>query len=707
MERAVLMIGTLQDITEQKYAGEEARLLQAITMAITEAEDFHSALDFVLRTVCQSAGWIYGEAWIPSPDGKYLEYSAAWHKNTTELEKIKEESKKIIFPLGSGLPGRVWSTKEPEWRQDAIADKDSPHRASLTVDSNLKTAVGIPVTANNVVVAVCIFFMQGQQQEDKRLVNLISSVAARVGTAIRRKQVEESLHENEKRLQSFLDNAPALVYIKDILGRYIFVNKQFERMLHKKKEEIQGKTDYDLFPREIADSFSINDRKVLESKTAAEFDEVLLHNDEPHTYLSVKFPLFDSTGAMYAICDTSTDVTRRKHTEEEKIKVREQLYHIQRMEYIGKFAGSIAHDFNNILSAIIGYAEMLQNKMKKNHPLRNYVQKILESADRAAKLTQNLLTLSRKQISNPKPINLNTIIQWIENTLLRLIPRERIQLKIVFIDKHCTVMADYGQIEQVLVNLVTNARDAMPDGGILTICTEIVELDQTFIREYGYGKAGKYVCMIVSDTGTGMDEETKKMIFEPFFTTKKKGTGLGLAVVYGIIKQHGGYIQVKSAPGEGTTFKIYLPLIRHKEKEKEGIFTNVSIPKAGTETILLVEDETDVREIIKAILNDSGYRVIDAIDGEDALHKFLNNQHDIHLLILDVMMPKKNGKELYDEIKKMKSDIKTLFMSGYSQDVITNTMVLEEKLHFIPKPLSTDVMLTRIREILDTPVTPP
>ncbi|KAA0246999.1 MAG: response regulator, partial [Candidatus Jettenia sp.] len=416
--------------------------------------------------------------------------------------------------------------------------------------------------------------------------------------------------------------------------------------------------------------------------------------------------IFDSAGKAIQMNGTNQDITEYKQAEEEKAKLREQLYHAQKLESVGKLVGCIAHDFNNILSAIIGYVELLQNKMKKydssvDDSSKNYIERILAIAEKAIHLTQNLLIFSRKEINNPRPVHVNTIIKRAESLLSNLIC-ENIKLNTVLTDKNYTIMADSGQIEQILMNLATNARDAMPDGGILTIRTEIVTLDNAFIQNYGYGEIGKYVLVSISDTGMGMDEETQKMIFEPFFTTKKhgKGTGLGLAIVYGIVTQHQGYIQVDSARGKGTTFKIYLPII--ESDVEEIIPQDLPAPVKGIETILLAEDNIEIRKIIKMVFRGSGYKVIDAVNGEEAVDKFMKNKDDIRLLVFDVMMPKKNGKEAYDEIKKIMPGIKALFMSGYPKDGVSNKIILEESLPFISKPVSPTGLLKKVREVLDT-----
>jgi nitrogen-specific signal transduction histidine kinase len=382
-------------------------------------------------------------------------------------------------------------------------------------------------------------------------------------------------------------------------------------------------------------------------------------------------------------------------------KLEEQLQQAQKMEAVGLLAGGIAHDFNNILSAIVGYGYLLQTKMSSDDPLRENVDQILVSADRAAEVTHSLLAFSRRQILNPKPININAMMKRFEKLLSRLIG-EDIELSTHFTDKDVISMADAGQIEQVLLNLATNARDAMPQGGHLTLDTQLVELDDTFIQDQGYGEPGMFAVISVSDTGSGMGHETMAKIFEPFFTTKEagKGTGLGLAIAYGIIKQHNGYINVYSEPEQGTTFRIYLPAIKSAE---EIIVPTVMehLPLRGNETILMAEDDSALRKLFSIVLQEYGYNVILAKDGEEAIRKFMDNKDTIQLVVLDMIMPKKSGKEAYDRIKIMKPDMKTLFSSGYTADRIDKDSMLKEGYNFIMKPVSPKDLLKKIREVLD------
>lgn len=405
------------------------------------------------------------------------------------------------------------------------------------------------------------------------------------------------------------------------------------------------------------------------------------------------YAMKDASGKIISVIETINDITERTSLEN-------QLRHAQKIKAIGQLAGGIAHDFNNILTAIIGYANILQMRMAEDDPSRRYVEDILASSERARQLTHGLLAFSRRQIINPAPVNINEIVRSVERLLSRIIG-EDIELKTVLSPKDVIAMADAGQMEQVIMNLCTNARDAMPDGGVLTIETEIIEMDNEYVKRHGYGKKGKYVLLSVSDTGVGMDEKIRERIFEPFFTTKEvgKGTGLGLAMVYGIVKQHDGYINVYSEPKRGTTFKIYLPLIKAKVKEIKSV--EPAPPIGGTETVLVAEDDASLRMLMKEVLEKFGYHVIEAIDGEDAVRKFKESKDKIQLLILDVIMPKKNGKQVYDEIMELRPDAKVIFASGYTANIIQKKGILEEGIDFILKPVSPQELLRKVREALD------
>jgi PAS domain S-box-containing protein len=394
------------------------------------------------------------------------------------------------------------------------------------------------------------------------------------------------------------------------------------------------------------------------------------------------------------------DITERKRTEMEKGQLEAQLRQAQKMEAIGQLAGGVAHDFNNILTAVIGYGNLLQAKMTQDDPLRPYAEQILASAGKAVNLTQSLLAFGRKQVIELRPCRVSTLIKNVEKLLTRLLT-EDIELLTFVAASDPTIMADPTQIDQILINLSTNARDAMPKGGILKIEVKFTEINGAFVAAYGYGEIGKYALISVSDSGVGMDTKTKEKIFDPFFTTKEvgKGTGLGLSIVYGIVKQHNGYINVESEPGRGTTFHIYLPVVKMKEEEKKA---NTIAVQGGSETILIGEDNGSVRELAKEVLEQFGYTVMEARDGEEAISKFGQFAQNIDLVILDVVMPKKNGREVYDAIRMINPEIKVFFMSGYTADILSDKGMHEKKLDYIPKPLSPQELLVKVRTALDS-----
>ena len=395
------------------------------------------------------------------------------------------------------------------------------------------------------------------------------------------------------------------------------------------------------------------------------------------------------------------NIYQRIMAEDEQKKLQSQLLQAQKMEAVGHLAGGVAHDFNNILTAIIGYASILRKKVPADEHLRYYTDQILASSNRAAGLTRSLLAFSRKQVIEPRPVDLNSVVLGIVKIAKRLIG-EDIDLRTVLSDDELIVLADSGQMEQVLLNFCTNARDAMPHGGSLIIETGRIEVDDAGRVRNFLERAGRYCVISVSDTGSGMDEDTRKHIFEPFFTTKEvgKGTGLGLSIVYGIVKQHNGTISVYSEPGAGTTFRIYLPLAASAVSPVTT--KNEAAPAGGRETIVLAEDERDVRELIAIVLREAGYTVIEAVDGEDAVKKISENADRISLFLSDVIMPKKNGKDAYEQIRSSHPGVKALFMSGYTADIIQSKGVLAEGFPYLSKPIIPDQLLRKVRDVLDT-----
>ncbi|GFO60517.1 hypothetical protein GMST_28420 [Geomonas silvestris] len=386
----------------------------------------------------------------------------------------------------------------------------------------------------------------------------------------------------------------------------------------------------------------------------------------------------------------------------ERIHLEEQLRQAQKMETVGQLAGGVAHDFNNILQVIIGYGDLLQRDAALSDRHKEEVAHILGSAEKASQLTRGLLAFSRKQVFALKPLYLNEVIEHFKKFIVRVIG-EDIQLRTVTQGKGPMIYADQGQMEQVLVNLATNARDAMKKGGLLTIETGTRMVAASAEQELGGIEPGPYAAVTVTDTGCGMDHETSQRIFEPFYTTKEvgEGTGLGMSIVYGIVKQHNGFIDVESAPGRGTRFSICLPVYHAEEPEEKAPPAPLDLPPGGSETILLAEDDTDVRGLMVSVLTKFGYRVIEAVDGEDAVEKFAEHRGSIALVVMDMIMPKKNGKAAYDEISLQSPEVRVLYSSGYTADFMQNRGVSGKEVELIMKPVQPMELLRKVRAMLD------
>ena len=400
------------------------------------------------------------------------------------------------------------------------------------------------------------------------------------------------------------------------------------------------------------------------------------------------------------VTELQKEIEARQRAETESSLLEEQLRHAQKMEAIGTLAGGVAHDFNNMLTAIIGYGNMAVLRLPDDDPVQGYLRQILTAADRGATLTQSLLAFSRRQLISLEPVDLNAIILAFE-PLLRRVAGESLRLDLRLSPVAVVIIADRAQIEQVLMNLVINARDALGGDGMVTIETGSKRISETEAEKLGLEADGVFACLSISDNGSGMDEETAKRIFEPFFTTKEvgKGTGLGLAMVYGIVQQHRGSISVVSAVGTGTRFDILIPTTR--EMPTEPSEPSGEAPPGGSETILLAEDQSEVRGFIRSLLEQYGYTVIEAVNGAEAVEVFSRAER-IDLMLLDVMMPEMNGREALDAIRATAPGAKALFLSGYTGDVLSNQGILDDDVCLMTKPVSPWQLLRRVREILDS-----
>jgi PAS domain S-box-containing protein len=515
-----------------------------------------------------------------------------------------------------------------------------------------------------------------------------------------RKRAEAALAAEKLFSDAIIDSIPGIFFVLDDRGNFLRWNKNLEIVGGYTAEELRGLTGLETIAEEDRALGAIGIREVCKKGYYTNILQVLTKDKRQIPFLLTGFAVL--VGGKQYILGTGIDITEHKRAEEEKIHLQAQLMQAQKMEAVGLLAGGVAHDFNNILTAILGYGSMAQKRLKDDATMQRYIQVILDAAKRAEDLTKRLLAFSRKQAIEPVFADLNEIVRNIEK-MLRRVMREDIELHTILSAGELPVLVDVGQMEQVLMNLAANARDAMPDGGHLVIQTDAVNVDSRYAEAHLFENMGIYAVLTVSDTGVGIDQGTKENIFEPFFTTKEvgKGTGLGLSMAYGIIRQHHGNINVYSEVGKGTTFSIYLPLAQPK-KEAISKPIQTDLPAGEGETIIIAEDEPQVREIMMSILKDNGYKIIVVENGEDAVRQFRENRGAVSLVLLDVIMPVKNGRQAYEEIKCIAPGIKTIFMSGYNDDIISKKWILQEGLTFISKPINPGTLTRKIREVLNS-----
>jgi len=501
------------------------------------------------------------------------------------------------------------------------------------------------------------------------------------------------LGEREELFRLIDENAADMIALIDANGRRLYSSPSYEKLLGYSAAELAAASFYDQIHPDDREAVIAAITEARKSSVGGRLEYRLLHkNGYPLTVEStVSIVKNHDKGEKLVI--VNRDITDRKQLEG-------QLYLSQKLEAIGRLSGGIAHDFNNLLGVIIGYSEALQRQIGEKHAFREPIDEIQNAAKRAAVLTQQLLAFSRKQVLKPKVLHLNTVVSDVDRMLRRLIG-EDIELKVVLAKELGMVKADPGQVDQVIFNLAVNSRDAMPDGGKLTLETSNAELDQNDVNQFRYVVPGLYVLLKVSDTGCGVDAETQSHIFEPFFTTKEpgKGTGLGLATVYGIVKQSGGYIWVDSEVGKGTTFKIYLPRVDEPQESapRERRAPNYT---RRPQTVLLVEDEQSLRKLIRATLVELGHSVLEASNAFEALEIAGKTPDTIDLLLTDVVMPGMGGRVLADKLNALRPGIRVLYMSGYTDGAVATHGVLESGITILRKPFTRTELTERVDEVL-------
>lgn len=545
----------------------------------------------------------------------------------------------------------------------------------------------------------------GGTRELQHLARTLDEMAGLMSSRIAKQcEVEQALRHSEERYRRIFNGISDAAFVHEILedgvlGKFIEANDVACHRLGYTREELLDRRPTDIDARETQAGVPTRIKQVL-AEGSAIWEGVHVTKDSRRIPVEISSSLFELDGKKM-VFSAVRDISERARSLAERNSLEEQLRQSQKMEAVGRLAGGVAHDFNNLLMAILGYSEMLLNDPKVPPAMRDELQEIQRAGERAAGLTRQLLAFSRKQVIEPVSLNLGNVMRESEKMIRRIIG-EDIRFTCHVEAKCGRIKADPGQIEQILMNLVVNSRDAMPKGGVLTMETREVLIEEEYARTNSEARAGRWALLAISDNGIGMSKETLSHLFEPFYTTKPKGkgTGLGLATVYGIVKQNKGFILVYSELAMGTSIKIYFPVIESDVSSLDTREHPSAVPH-GTETILLVEDELLVRQLTRTMLTRLGYQVIEAASGNEALEKYREDINRIDLLITDVVMPGMNGRELQEAMRRLRPGLKTLFVSGYTDDVIANHGILEAGVHFVAKPFSSGKLASKIREVIE------
>lgn len=672
------------DVSELHRLEAERQVISEIVHALNETGNLDQLLARIhgaLKRVV-SAGNCFVALHDPRCNVFEFPFFADEFDTTPPPQKVDRSCTAYVFRTGKAalIPQSVFDQLVAEGEVELVG---SPSPAWLGVPLKTPTAtIGVLVVQH----------YQNENTYDQRDLEFLDSVGGHIALAIERRRAEEELRKSESMMSLLFEHNPIPTWLYDVESlRFLRVNQMAMGQYGYSREEFEQMTILEIRPNSERDKVS----EYLEKMTAeTEEHGFWLHQSKDGRTFEAELISHELIYAGRRVrLVVAQDISERRHLEL-------QLRQAQKMEAVGRLAGGVAHDFNNLLMVIKGHTELLLKALAPSDAMARKIEQIDRSADRATTLTRQLLAFSRLQVLQPQVINLNSVVEEMGKLLPRLIG-EDIELILRFDQDLGTIRADASQMEQVIMNLAVNARDAMPGGGKLIVETRMCELDQSYISSHPLMKPGSYVLLDVTDTGTGMDEETQAHIFEPFFTTKEKGkgTGLGLATVYGIVKQSGGFVWVYSELGKGTSFKIYLPRVDAKQTQTPVQKPAAEIP-AGTETVLLTEDEQDVREIAREFLESGGYTVLEAKNGKEAMELAAQHRDKIDLLVTDMVMPGMTGQELAVALQREYPGLAVVFMSGYSEHAATEMANADPSVRLMTKPFSRAAILRTVREIL-------
>jgi two-component system cell cycle sensor histidine kinase/response regulator CckA len=668
-----------------------------------------SVLETIVRQIEERAEGSIASVLLLDEDGVTLRHGAA--PNLPEAYCLAIDGAKIGPSVGSC--GTAAYRREEVVVTDIAADPLWADYAALALAHGLRSCWSTPIVSSSgrLLGTFALYHREpyAPSAEERHLVAMFTDLAS---VAIERREAESALRQSQERLESLVHSIDGIVWEADAdTFQFTFVSQQAERILGYPVERWVSDPTFwtDHIHPDDRDEAVRYCQEATADRRNHEFEYRMVAANGDERWFKDYVAIVEEPDGSAKLRGIIVDITKLKQAEQSRRQAEEalreseeQLRQAQKMDAVGRLAGGIAHDFNNLLTAINGYSELAMNRVPAGDPLRSDLQEIRKAGQRAADLTQQLLAFSRKQMMQPRVIALNTVVADMERMLRRLIG-EDIELSTHLAPDLRPIKADPSQIAQAIVNLALNARDAMPDGGRLTIETANVEFGDESASRQAHVAPGRYVILSISDTGTGMDEATRERIFEPFFTTKEvgKGTGLGLSMVYGIVAQSGGRIEVESAPERGTRLKIYLPQAAEESTSATSKAAAAETPLQGEETILLVEDEELVRQLTQQILQMHGYNVLAAADGIEAIAICESRAEPIDLLLTDVVLPQMNGRALADRLLEMRPGMKTLFMSGYAESSIVRHGVLGPGTEFIHKPFQPHALVRKVRGVLD------
>ncbi len=679
------LVASFLDVTAVHRLEVEGQVISEVVHALNQTANLDQLLDGIHQALKKV---LYAENCFvalhdPNEDTFYFPFFVDQFDKAPPPQKVGRSCTAFVFRTGSAM-------LIPQSEFDRLAQQGEVE----LVGSASPAWLGVPLKTPRATIGVLVVqHYQSESAYDMRDLEFLDSVGGHIALAIERRRSEEDLRKSESVFRLLFSHNPLPTWVvDDETMQFIQVNDAAVRQYGFASDEFSGMTMLDVRPEEKSPSLEVRPEKV---GTAVPYQGICKHRKKDGKVFEVELisHQFEYAGRRVRLV-VAQDISERHVLEQ-------QLRQAQKMEAVGRLAGGVAHDFNNLLMVIKGHTELLMNELPPADGMSRKISQIDRAADRATALTKQLLAFSRMQVLQPRVMSLNGVVEDMGKLLPRLIG-EDVELSIRMAQDLGKIRADASQMEQIIMNLAVNARDAMPTGGRLLIETSNAELDRTYNTTHPIVKAGRYVLLAVSDTGTGMDAETQAHIFEPFFTTKEpgKGTGLGLATVYGVVKQSGGFVWVYSEVGKGTSFKIYLPRVDQPEDKGSVPLPFAEAPR-GTETILLAEDEQDVREVAREFLESGGYTVIEAHNGAEALRLAVEHKTAIELLVTDMVMPGMTGKELARRLQHQHPGIGVVYMSGYSEQTAAETSQADASMLLLTKPFSRGSILRAVREALN------